>query len=84
MVDLDYQDAEKKYRAKSAVDTILAAEQHKKDPELKEHIDAEMKERHKHLKAAMGSKAEKKKPAKKAEPKKAPAPMKKAPAQKKK
>lgn len=72
--DAQYEEEMKKHRARHAVDTILAAEQHKKDPELKKHIKAEMKERAKHLESAMGSK-------KKEEPKKAPA--KKSPAKKK-
>ena len=62
---------EKKMRAKWAVDTIIQAEQHKKDKELAPHIKAELKERAKNLESAMGKPkakpvakvAEKKKPA---------------------
>ena len=64
MSEEEYKEWERKQRAKCAVDTILAAEQHKKDPELKKHIKAEMKDRAKHLESAMGSK-KKEAPAKK-------------------
>lgn len=73
MTEDEYKEYEKKMRAKGAVDTILAAEQHKKDKELSKHIKAEMKERAKHLESAMGSKKEKvetKKPTKSAPKKK--------------
>lgn len=76
--DAEYEEQRKKHMAKCAVDTILAAEQHKKDPELKKHIKAEMKERSKHLESAMGKKKESKKEA----PKKA-APAKKSAGKKK-
>lgn len=67
MTEEEYKEYEKKMRAKSAVDTILAAEQHKKDRELSKHIKAEMKERAKHLESAMGKKkTEEKKPSKSA------------------
>lgn len=66
--DAEYEEQRKKYMAKQAVDTILAAEQHKKDKDLKPHIDSEMKERHGHLKAAMSG--DKKKEKTKKEPKK--------------
>ena len=59
MTEEEYKDYEKKMRAKSAVDTILAAEQHKKDKELSKHIKAEMKERAKHLDSAMNKKDKK-------------------------
>lgn len=59
MTPEEYQEYEKKMRAKSAVDTILAAEQHKKDKDLSKHIKAEMKERATHLESAMGKKKEK-------------------------
>jgi hypothetical protein len=71
MTEEEYKEYERKCRARGAVDTILAAEQHKKDPELKKHIKAEMKERAKHLESAMGSK--KKEPKKEASKKAAPA-----------
>jgi len=72
MTEEEYKEYERKMRAKSAVDTILAAEQYKKDKELFKHIKAEMKERAKHLESAMGKKKEAapSKPAKKAQPKK--------------
>lgn len=77
--DAEYQERMKKHQAKYAVDTILAAEQHKKDKDLKPHIDAELKERHGHLKAAMkDDKKKAPKPVKKKE-----APKKAAPAPKK-
>lgn len=65
--DAQYEEEMRKMRAKHAVDTILAAEQHKKDPDLKKHIKAEMKERSKHLESAMG-KDKKKEAPKKAAP----------------
>ena len=65
MTEEEHEKAEKKMKAKYAVDTILQAEQHKKDKELAPHIKAEMKERAKHLDSAMG-----KKPDSKAAPKK--------------
>jgi hypothetical protein len=58
MSDKDHEVEEKKMKAKWAVDTILQAEQHKKDKELAPHIKAELKERAKHLDSAMGKKAE--------------------------
>jgi len=70
MTDEEYKQYELKCRAKSAVDTILAAEQVKKDKELKSHIKAEMKERAKLLEAASGSKEKKTAPAKKSSTKK--------------
>lgn len=79
MTPEEYQEYEKKMRAKSAVDTILQAEQHKKDKDLGKHIKAEMKERAKHLESAMGGKKDKKEEKKsKPEPKKTakPAPKK--------
>lgn len=75
MTDAEYKEYEKKMRAKSAVDTIMQAEAHKKDKEIAKHIKAEMKERAKHLESAMGSK-------KKEAPKKA-APAKKSASKKK-
>lgn len=66
--DAQYEEEMKKHRARMAVDTILAAEQHKKDPELKKHIKAEMKERSKHLESAMGGKKKEKEAPKKAAP----------------
>lgn len=75
MTDAEYQEWEKKQRAKCAVDTILAAEQVKKDKELKSYVKAEMKERAKLLEAASGGK-------KKEAPKKA-APAKKSAGKKK-
>lgn len=73
---------ELKWKAKYAADTIIEAEKHRKDPELKKHLKSEFKDRSKALEAAMGAKKEKEK---KAAPKKA-APAKKAakPAPKKK
>lgn len=71
MTEEEFKEYEKKMRAKSAVDTILAAEQAKKDKDLNKYIKAEMKEREKLLDSAMGNK-------KKTEP------VKKAPAKKKK
>lgn len=76
--DAQYEEEIKKHRAKNAVDTILAAEQHKNDKDLKPHIDAELKERHGHLKSAM--KDDKKKVLK--SEKKKEAPKKVAPAKK--
>lgn len=61
---------EKKMRARWAVDTIIQAEQHKKDKELAPHIKAEMKERAKYLDSAMGKKAEPKSTKKKTTSKK--------------
>ena len=49
---------ELKMRARWAVDTIIQAEQHKKDKELAPLIKSEMKERAKNLESAMGKKAE--------------------------
>ena len=87
MTEEEYREHEKKMRAKGAVDTILAAEQHKKDKDLHPHIKAEMQERAGHLKSAMGSKkdkeAKKSAPVKKAPPAKKAAPAKKAPPKKK-
>lgn len=78
MTPEEYQEYEKKMRAKSAVDTILQAEQHKKDKDLGKHIKAEMKERAKHLESAMGSKKDKEEKKSKPMPKKTakPAPKK--------
>ena len=45
MTEEEYREHEKKMRAKGAVDTILAAEQHKKDKDLHPHIKAEIIER---------------------------------------
>ena len=59
------QDEMMKYRAKDAVDTIIRAEQHKKDKDLQKHIKAELKERAKHIESAMGKKKSEAKPAKK-------------------
>lgn len=74
---------ELKHRARWAADTIIEAEKHKNDKELKKHLKNEFKERSKHLESAMGEKKEKaekpkakKAPAKKAAP--APAPKKAA------
>lgn len=79
MSDAEYKEYEKKCRAKSAVDTIMQAEAHKKDKEISKHIKAEMKERAGHLESAMGAK---KKDSKKEAPKKA-APAKKSASKKK-
>lgn len=71
MTDAEYKEWERKQRAKSAVDTIMQAEAHKKDKEISKHIKAEMKERAKHLESAMGKKKEDKPaPAKKSATKK--------------
>lgn len=47
---------EMKHKAKWAADTIISAEQHKKDKELKPYLKAELKEREKCVQAAMGKK----------------------------
>ena len=67
-----------KYHAKDAADTIVRAEQHKKDKKLMKHVKKELKDRAGHIDAAMGKKKESKKPApKKAAPAKKSAPKKK-------
>ena len=65
MNEEEWKEHERKMRAKTAVDTILAAEQFKKDKEIKKHISAELKERAKVLDSAMQTKKD-------SEPKKAP------------
>lgn len=78
MTPEEMKEHELKSRARWAADTIIEAEKHKKDPELKKHLKNEFKERSKALEAAMGPKKDK--PAKK---KAAPVAKKKAPAKKK-
>lgn len=77
MTPAEMKEQELKMRAKWAADTIIQAEAHKNDKELKKHLKAEFKERSKHLESAMGDKKKaEKKPAKKAAPAKS-APKKK-------
>lgn len=69
-----------KYHAKDAADTIVRAEQHKKDKKLMKHVKKELKDRAGHIEAAMGKKDQ----AKKAAPAKKPAaPAKKSAGKKK-
>ncbi len=82
MTPEEMKEQELKHRARWAADTIIEAEKHKNDKDLKKHLKNEFKERSKHLENAMGKdKKAEKKPAKK---KAAPAPAKKSAPKKKK
>jgi hypothetical protein len=81
MTPAEMKEQELKMRAKWAADTIIQAEAHKNDKELKKHLKNEFKERSKHLESAMGKEKAEKKPAKK---KAAPMPAKKSAPKKKK
>lgn len=56
MTEEEMQKEHLKYRARTAVDVIMQAEQLKKEKDLKSYIKAEMKERAKCLDSALGTK----------------------------